>query len=184
MIGVRRAAEASALASIALVSLVLAAGGAAAARPAISLHNDALLGVSCVRASACTAVGGYAKTPTMFATLAEDWNGSAWKGHTTPNPRAAKNSDLVAISCPALGTCMAVGSSFAKLAPSKDLVEVFSHGKWHLAQFANPFKAQSSILFDVSCWKAARCVAIGFSSIGRAWAYRWPRSGPAPSSGR
>jgi hypothetical protein len=161
-IRLRRAALAVAASGLAVASLLGAAGGAAAARPATGLHFDSLLGVSCARASACTAVGSYVKKSGLGATLAEDWNGSAWKARAAPNPAGARPSGLVAISCPALGSCMAVGSYLSSAGFTHDLAEVFNHGKWHLAQAADPYRARLSNLLDVSCWKPARCVAVGY----------------------
>jgi hypothetical protein len=50
----------------------------------------ALFGVSCWRRSACMAVGSYSTMPTSPSgdtlTLAEQWNGTAWRVRSTPSP--------------------------------------------------------------------------------------------------
>ena len=65
-----------------------------------------LAGVSCTSASACTAVGDYQNSLAVDDTLAEYWNGTAWKVQTTPNPNAI--NALLGVSCPT-AACMAVG---------------------------------------------------------------------------
>jgi hypothetical protein len=66
-----------------------------------------LAGVSCTSASACTAVGDYGNGLVLDNTLAEYWNGTAWKVQSTPNVDAF--NVLSGVSCPT-ATCMAVGN--------------------------------------------------------------------------
>src|SRR5436305_1806923 len=47
--------------------------------------NSSLLGVSCVSAHTCTAVGTYSNG-TALVTLDERWNGTNWLIRHTPNP--------------------------------------------------------------------------------------------------
>lgn len=74
--------------------------------------SAALAGVSCPRASACTAVGNWLANPSGNAvnTLAESWNGTRWSLQTTPNPVGAAASQLASVACVPAGTCVAVGS--------------------------------------------------------------------------
>jgi hypothetical protein len=78
---------------------------------------NALYGVSCFSASACTAVGeswdGYPGTVAREVTLAERWNGHHWTLQPTPNPEISPgrfDGDLGGVSCPTPHTCIAVGS--------------------------------------------------------------------------
>jgi hypothetical protein len=69
-----------------------------------SLH-----GVSCVSASACTAVGNYFNGSAQV-TLAERWNGTKWSTQHTPNPTdASDKTTLGGVSCASGSACTAVG---------------------------------------------------------------------------
>jgi hypothetical protein len=68
-----------------------------------------LSGVSCLSASACTAVGWYDTTSGVYETLAETWNGTAWAIQSTPNLSGATASYLLGVSCPAASACTAAG---------------------------------------------------------------------------
>ena len=70
-----------------------------------------LAGVSCVSATACTAVGNYNNGTTRVA-LAEGWNGTKWSIQHTPNPAGGSNSTLNGVSCASATACTAVGGSF------------------------------------------------------------------------
>ena len=81
----------------------------------------ALSGVSCISASACTAVGASGAD-----SLAEDWNGTSWSIQPTPDPSGAQASILNGVDCNSAG-CTAAGEfETASLATdfSSTLVEV------------------------------------------------------------
>lgn len=67
-----------------------------------------LLGVSCVSARACTAVGSSFTVIGAGATLAERWNGTQWSIEHTPNTDGA--SGLDSVSCVSARACTAVGA--------------------------------------------------------------------------
>ena len=48
-------------------------------------QQNTLLGVSCVPASECTAVGSYQASTSVSQTLIEQWNGTAWSIVPSPN---------------------------------------------------------------------------------------------------
>lgn len=73
--------------------------------------------VSCTSTTSCTAVGDYTfgtppipGAPLPFRTLAETWNGTAWKLRVTPNPNPTANA-LSDVSCRPGHSCTAVGSA-------------------------------------------------------------------------
>src|SRR5215470_15737778 len=70
--------------------------------------SPTLLGVSCISASACTAVGDYQTSSDEF-TLAERWNGTACKIQSTPKPSGSSASELDGAFCSSASTCTAVG---------------------------------------------------------------------------
>ncbi len=67
-----------------------------------------LSGVSCVSASACTAVGHYTNKASEM-TLVERWDGTSWAIQTTPNPTGASRHLLSGVSCVSASACTAVG---------------------------------------------------------------------------
>jgi hypothetical protein len=77
--------------------------------PAASLGSS-LSGVWCTSANSCTAVGNYVTSTTGLA-LALVWNGTSWALQSTPNPGGMANNKLAGVSCGALRTCTAVGST-------------------------------------------------------------------------
>jgi hypothetical protein len=117
---------------------------------------SALNGVSCPTSSACTGVGQFAVKPGAQRTLAERWNGSNWRIQPTPNPAGSLSSTLIAVACPAAGTCTAVGTSKSKL-----LVERFGGARWRIQPAPVPHGAQSSELLGVTCTAATSCIAVG-----------------------
>jgi len=69
---------------------------------------NALVGVSCVAASACIAVGAEASGSDPEMTLAEVWDGTGWSVQSTPQP-SEMQSDLYSDSCLAVSWCQSVG---------------------------------------------------------------------------
>jgi hypothetical protein len=67
-----------------------------------------VLGVSCVSAANCMAVGA-AGTSKSFAAAARSWNGKTWTALKVPGPAKGDSSDLEGISCPKAGDCVAIG---------------------------------------------------------------------------
>ena len=61
------------------------------------LDPGLLYGVSCVSASACTAVGGYDNSAQTPVTLVEAWNGSKWTIRPSPSPTGAQRSVLYGV---------------------------------------------------------------------------------------
>jgi hypothetical protein len=78
-------------------------------------YETELTAVSCVSATACTAVGLYNDNPERDQTLAESWDGAAWAIQSTPDTTGVNDQDergdnqLSAVSCVAADTCTAVG---------------------------------------------------------------------------
>jgi hypothetical protein len=79
--------------------------------PSVS-QSSVLNSVSCTSANACTAVGQYQYSNLGLAnTLAEVWNGKAWRLPSTPNPRNAGQNVLSGVSCVAGAACTAAGQT-------------------------------------------------------------------------
>jgi hypothetical protein len=88
-----------------------------------------------------------------------------WTVQPSPNRSGAAFNVLQAVSCPATGSCVAVGSSsFVKhhqITSQRLLVEQLSGGRWAIAKTPAIGGATSSTLSGVSCPIAAFCVAVG-----------------------
>ena len=119
---------------------------------------NALDGVSCTSADACTAVGAaYAPAGTADRTLVETWNGSAWTEAASPDPTTG-DDELQAVSCTSAG-CTAVGYSTTSEGIEQGLVEASSGGTWSVTGTPEPGLYGNS-LQAVGCVGTA-CVAAG-----------------------
>jgi hypothetical protein len=126
--------------------------------PTVATRTD-LYGVTCTRATLCTAVGHWSEVrcnngqPTCngcwkppfctikLSTLAERWNGSGWVIQATPGTGVLSD-----VSCPAASACIAVGDSGA---------ELWNGTAWTALSTAGGH------LSSVSCTAAATCTAAG-----------------------
>jgi hypothetical protein len=139
---------------------------------------SSLSGVSCVSASACTAVGSYGASSGVV-TLAEQWNGTVWTVQSTPNPPSGYWTDASAslngVSCTQSMTCTAVGSVTNRhcvpyphhppLCTTEvlTLAECWNGAAWTIQPTLNPTGAKSNVLSSVSCTTKA-CTAAGQSN--------------------
>jgi hypothetical protein len=65
-------------------------------------------GVSCVSATACTAIGYY-YFGSLAVPLIERWNGSSWSVMAAPNPSGSTYTQLESVACTSVTECMATG---------------------------------------------------------------------------
>ncbi len=124
--------------------------------------GSSLNAVSCSGASACTAAGDYGSSSGYEVTLAEAWNGTAWKIETTPNPTGATGSYLYGESCSGAGACTAVGWYFNSSDVELTLAEAWNGTAWSIQTTPNPAGSTDSQLDGVSCSAASACEAVGF----------------------
>jgi hypothetical protein len=113
-----------------------------------------LSGVSCTLPARCVAVGTRIGASDGYQTLAESWNGTSWRTLATPNP-SAEVSELLAVSCPAVGHCVAVGYYDSAGSP-QNLAEELTGSGWHVLA-----TSQSGTLTGISCLTTSDCVATG-----------------------
>jgi hypothetical protein len=123
-------------------------------------NESKLTGVSCLSATACTAVGNSGSV-NMTMTLAEHWNGSKWVVQPTPNPPSAQSSELDGVSCPATTVCTAVGHHLTLSDTDATLAERWNGTKWVLQSLPHPSGSASSALKGVSCSSAVVCTTVG-----------------------
>ena len=122
----------------------------------------ALNGVSCTSASACAAVGSYFSMGNGPLTLAETWNGSAWRFQPSPNPATEGRNQLNTVSCTAPSACTAVGvESASDFTPPGGFAETWDGTAWRLQPVPVPAGTVLSELFGVSCPAPGSCTAVG-----------------------
>jgi hypothetical protein len=122
-------------------------------------QSSVLSAVSCPAAGHCTAVGDYA-TSAVTGTLAETWNGQAWSISNTPNAAGSAFTTLSGVSCPAVNTCVAVGSYTTSPSPLS-IAETWNGSSWTIHAVPSPAGASGTFLQAVSCRSAADCAAVG-----------------------
>ncbi len=114
-----------------------------------------LSGVSCISATACTAVGDFYNVESELVTVAERWNGTQWTIQTTQNPGPA--NELYSVSCTSATACTAVGYGSASTREG-NLAEQWNGTAWTVQTTPNPY---GSWLNGVSCISAIACMAVG-----------------------
>jgi hypothetical protein len=133
-----------------------------------------LAGVSCKSSSSCVAVG-YAADPfgNSQGTLAEFWDGTAWRIVPTPNPAGAAGSGLNGVSCTSPSACVAVGTSFDSSGNSVGaLTERWDGTRWSIQPTPTSDSSGAS-LNAVSCTSPNACTAVGNNSDGQVMAEGW-----------
>ncbi|HET9075698.1 MAG TPA: hypothetical protein VFN68_02110 [Acidimicrobiales bacterium] len=142
-----------------------------------------LYGVSCISASACTAVGSHA-VGSYWQTLIVQWDGGGWSLVTSPNPAPTGSNDLLGVSCPSVSACTAVGdSSYSQGYNTRTLVEQWDGAAWSIVPSAAPDPTQNYSLNGVSCPTASTCTAAGTywgHEPGRTLIETSPGANPAP----
>jgi hypothetical protein len=129
--------------------------------------------LSCPAAGSCSAVGSYIdasqQTDAVIATLA----GGTWSASTAPlsglnpppNTSAIGIARLDAVSCPAAGSCVAVGD-YQDTSNNRDgFAETLSGGTWSAATIPMtglvPTGLSVSSFTGISCPSAGTCTAVG-----------------------
>jgi hypothetical protein len=122
--------------------------------------NNALDGLSCSSATACTAVGSGVNAP-----LAERWNGTDWTIQSTPKPAGTQPVVLISVSCPTATDCTAVGDYETGATGYTPLAEQWNGTAWSIQSIPTPSGA-GGVLEHVSCVTARACIAVGWGSAG------------------
>jgi hypothetical protein len=123
-----------------------------------------LFGVSCVSATACTAVGSATSSSGRTRPLAERWDGRTWSVQPAPAPAGAVGY-LAAVSCGSITVCDAVG--YAGNRPGTagvPLAERWDGHRWTMQRIARVAGARAGFLSGVSCTGPRACTAVGFSN--------------------
>jgi hypothetical protein len=129
--------------------------------------------ISCPSAGACVAGGDYYDTATDQQALAETETGGVWTATKVNLSGVSPNSDpfaeLQQISCPAAGSCVAVGDYEDSSHTQQGMIVTQSGGTWTVAKVALPSGAAPNpqVEFDgLTCASVGNCVAVGFYGDG------------------
>jgi len=132
-----------------------------------------LAAISCITASACTAVGGdgAAGFGPVF-TLAEHWNGTSWTIQPTPNPTGAANAQLSALKCVTSTFCMALGTYTDSSGLDHPFAESWNGTSWTAQALPPVTGALDPVLSAVACTTVTNCIAVGTTG-SKPLAERW-----------
>jgi hypothetical protein len=120
--------------------------------------TNALYGVSCISATACTAVGTYEPGSGGTRTLIESWNGTSWS--VVPSP-SRPGPELNRVSCGSAAACAAVGTYHpGGGSQTKTLIMSLDGTSWSVVPSPSP-GPEFNRLDGVSCVSAAACTAVG-----------------------
>jgi hypothetical protein len=130
-----------------------------------STYNE-LTSVSCVTASACTAVGEWSGTG-IGGSLIERWNGSAWGVQSVPVPSHSQSVGVSSVSCTATTACTAVGAySNTTTHHIVPLAIRWTGGSWAVQTVPLPSGTTNATFSSVSCKASNACAAVGYASTG------------------
>ena len=142
--------------------------------------NGSLTAVSCPQSGSCVAVGDYAAGNSIQPGLIETLSSGSWSASTAPtgglNPPASSYQSVMLndVSCPAQGTCVAVGS-YDTSSYSQPLIEALSGGNWSASTAPQsslnpPAEANDAGLRHVVCSSKAWCVTVGgYIAVNENW---------------
>jgi hypothetical protein len=126
-------------------------------------YTPSFSALSCSSADACMAVGqDYTGTAADTRTLAEFWNGGAWKVLSTPTPPGATLASLDDVVCASAKSCLAVGY-WSDGTKQVALSEIWNGTSWTTRHTPDPAGATITQLNGVACPSATGCIAVGYA---------------------
>jgi hypothetical protein len=131
-----------------------------------------LYAVDCPAPGACVATGSYTDRNGSTQALIETLSAGHWTAARPQLPETSASqgdADLGGVTCPGVGSCVAVGQYEERGGRTAPLIETLTDGTWTLAAAPLPAGGQDGLLQAISCPAPGNCVATGFYI---------PRSGP------
>lgn len=129
-----------------------------------------LSAVACPTSGWCTALGLYTQSSGSEQALIATDVGGSWSVSSAPLPAAASGSQFIALSCPAVGSCVATGTY---LVAGNDLgmVDSLSAGTWTATTIpvspgTSPLASIANNDLAVSCPAVGSCVVAGTTFDG------------------
>lgn len=133
------------------------------------IGNGEVLGqISCPAKGWCVAVGRYTDTSNDQLGLIETLSAGTWTPQSVPvsglSPVPVSNVDAVlsSVSCPARGSCTAVGAYTDQAFQAEGLIATLSGGTWTAQTAPLPTAGLAARMFAVSCSAPGACVAVGW----------------------
>src|SRR5882757_3191561 len=124
-------------------------------------QSNFLLGVTCMSASECWAVGYYYNDNVISQTLIERWDGTSWAIVSSPNTSTADYNSLSGVTCVSASECWAVGYYYTgDNFVDQTLIERWDGTSWSIVNSPNT-NTQSNVLLGVTCGSASECWAVG-----------------------
>jgi len=140
---------------------------------------NVVLGVTCVSASECWAVGYYYGLDDLISqTLIERWDGTSWTIVNSPNTNTLSNV-LLGVTCGSASDCWAVGNYAVTGNVLQTLIERWDGTSWSIVSSPNTSTSQSNFLYSVTCGPASDCWAVGYyivdavSNLNQTLIERW-----------
>jgi hypothetical protein len=136
-------------------------------------HDSSFAAVACPSTTECVAVGSASGSGP--GSVAEVWNGTAWRAERVPNPHGISSTGQVAlnaVSCPSTSLCVAVGTytpNGSELTVSRSFSAVWQDGKWteHPTAIIHAIGLDGTDLQGVSCPSTTACMAVGTYQQGK-----------------
>lgn len=155
-------------------------------------RDSRLLGVACVTARSCVAVGSYVDASSTEVPLVERLDGTSWQIQATQDFDADAFARLLSVSCTSASACTAVGSSSPVGGSEQALAERWDGMSWTPEPVPFPAGRLATPFAAVSCPAVSSCAAVGDWPQGDEFqqtvtAARWDASGwqvqspPAPA---
>ena len=127
------------------------------------------IGLSCATTGTCLLVGHYANTTGGTSGLLDSLNGGVWSAASAPLPGntatgASQNVDMIGVSCPAVGGCVAVGAYRDAGSGTRPLIETVTGGVPIGQEGPQPSDGagtSNAFLTAVSCLAGTACTAVG-----------------------
>ncbi len=124
--------------------------------------------ISCSSTGNCVAVGSFDNDVNTTLPFQETETAGTWSAADGPAgtllPAGAVTGDLSSLSCPAAGTCVAVGYDGDAAGNTHMLVATLSGGSWSAAALPDPAGATQPVLTGVSCTALTTCTAVGYAT--------------------
>src|SRR5258708_15874476 len=150
-------------------ALVLVACGVGTSWAIVSSANTSgtqsnfLLGVTCMSASECWAVGYYYNDNVISQTLIERWDGTLWTIVSSPNTSTTDYNSLSGVTCVSASECWAVGYYFTgDNFIDQTLIERWDGTSWSIVSSPNTSTTEANVLLGVTCVSASECWAVGY----------------------
>ena len=101
--------------------------------PPLAAAGVWLTKVSCPAVGSCVAIGGYDNSSGYRQAAVETLANGSWTATTAPAPAADVSMTLLGLSCPAAGSCVAVGYYEDQSTALHPLIDTLSGGTWTAA---------------------------------------------------